>query len=60
MHEPTRVVVLPLTLIVLTPSQIGAFQFHASKAAEGGRGRRVLQLDYSADDLPGGLTWAGI
>lgn len=33
---------------------------HASKAAEGGRGRRVLQLDYSADDLPGGLTWAGI
>nr|WP_247715006.1 phytanoyl-CoA dioxygenase family protein [Qipengyuania mesophila] len=33
---------------------------HASKAAEVGRGRRVLQVDYSADDLPDGLTWAGI
>jgi hypothetical protein len=33
---------------------------HASdRAARPGR-RRVLQVDYSADDLPGGLQWAGL
>jgi hypothetical protein len=33
---------------------------HASKpSADAGR-RRVLQLDFSAQDLPGGLEWAGI
>ena len=31
-HEPIRVDVFPLTLIVLKPSHSGAFQFHASKA----------------------------
>jgi hypothetical protein len=33
---------------------------HASDAAANPRHRRVLQLDYSADDLPGGLEWLGL
>lgn len=33
---------------------------HASAAAVSPRRRRVLQVDYSADALPGGLLWAGI
>lgn len=33
---------------------------HASDAATNPRHRRVLQLDYSADDLPGGLAWLGV
>jgi hypothetical protein len=33
---------------------------HASNAALKLRHRRVLQLDYSADDLPGGLEWVGV
>jgi Phytanoyl-CoA dioxygenase (PhyH) len=31
---------------------------HASARATYPRRRRVLQIDYSADDLPGGLEWA--
>lgn len=33
---------------------------HASAAAEMPARRRVLQVDYSADELPAGLDWAGI
>ena len=33
---------------------------HASQAVERGSRRRVLQVDFSADDLPGELRWAGI
>lgn len=33
---------------------------HASDAATAPRHRRVLQLDYSADPLPGGLQWLGV
>lgn len=33
---------------------------HASDAATNPRHRRVLQLDYSADPLPGGLEWLGV
>lgn len=33
---------------------------HASEAAKTPARRRVLQLDYVAQDLPNGLTWAGI
>jgi len=33
---------------------------HASDAARTPRHRCVLQLDYSADDLPGGLEWLGV
>jgi ectoine hydroxylase-related dioxygenase (phytanoyl-CoA dioxygenase family) len=33
---------------------------HASDAARNPRHRRVLQLDYSADALPGGLEWLGV
>lgn len=33
---------------------------HASNAAGSPRRRRVLQIDYSADDLPGGLQWLGV
>ena len=33
---------------------------HASDAASNPRRRRVLQLDYSADPLPGDLEWLGI
>lgn len=33
---------------------------HASDSAVRPRRRRVLQVDYSATDLPGGLEWAGI
>ena len=39
-----------------TPPRI----LHASNAAETPRRRRVLQIDYSADDLPGGLQWLGV
>ena len=33
---------------------------HASAAAQDARARRVLQVDYAAFDLPGGLEWQGI
>ncbi|WP_156442833.1 phytanoyl-CoA dioxygenase family protein [Sphingomonas sp. CCH9-H8] len=33
---------------------------HASAAAVTPRRRRVLQVDYAAFDLPGGLEWSGI
>ncbi|AHE53813.1 hypothetical protein [Sphingomonas sanxanigenens] len=33
---------------------------HASSAAAVPRRRRVLQVDYAAFDLPGGLEWLGI
>jgi len=33
---------------------------HASEASRRPRNRRVLQIDFSADLLPGGLQWAGI
>lgn len=33
---------------------------HASEAASTPSRRRVLQLDYSADDLPSGLEWLGV
>lgn len=33
---------------------------HASKPAQNPSHRRVLQLDYSADDLPNGLDWLGL
>lgn len=33
---------------------------HASEAAANPRHRRVLQLDYSADSLPGELEWLGV
>jgi len=33
---------------------------HASEAAHRPRRRRVLQVDFSADPLPGGLEWLGI
>jgi hypothetical protein len=33
---------------------------HASKAAQRPARRRVLQVDYSADELPGDLDWLGI
>ena len=33
---------------------------HASAAAERPVRRRVLQVDYSADHLPGGLAWLGL
>ena len=33
---------------------------HASEAAVRPRRRRVLQVDYAAEDLPGGLEWLGV
>ena len=33
---------------------------HASNAAVLPKRRRVLQIDYAAEDLPAGLTWLGI
>jgi len=33
---------------------------HASEAASVIRNRRVLQVDYSADELGGGLEWLGV
>jgi hypothetical protein len=33
---------------------------HASEAASMPKSRRVLQVDYSADDLPEGLQWLGV
>ena len=33
---------------------------HASDAAEEPARRRVLQVDYAAGELPGGLSWMGI
>jgi len=33
---------------------------HASDPAREPRHRRVLQVDFAADDLPGGLTWLGV
>jgi hypothetical protein len=33
---------------------------HASEAAVVPSGRRVLQVDYAAEELPGGLRWLGL
>lgn len=33
---------------------------HASEASRSACRRRVLQIDYSADQLPGGLEWLGL
>jgi hypothetical protein len=33
---------------------------HASEAAQQPTHRRVLQVDYAIDDLPGGLEWLGV
>lgn len=33
---------------------------HASAASRSASGRRVLQVDYSVDGLPGGLEWLGV
>ncbi len=33
---------------------------HASAPSMSNRHRRVLQLDYAAVDLPGGLDWYGV
>lgn len=33
---------------------------HASEASRILKRRRVLQVDYSADDLPEGLAWLGV
>ncbi|UYY57541.1 phytanoyl-CoA dioxygenase family protein [Sphingomonas sp. S2-65] len=33
---------------------------HASEPAMQPKRRRVLQLDHSAEDLPGGLEWLGV
>ena len=33
---------------------------HASEAASAPSRRRVLQVDYTTDPLPGGLTWLGV
>ena len=33
---------------------------HASDRSTTGGRRRVLQVDFSADELPGGLEWLGI
>jgi hypothetical protein len=33
---------------------------HASEAADVTGHRRVLQIDYAAEDLPGGLAWLGV
>ena len=33
---------------------------HASNRSASAGGRRVLQLSYSADRLPGGLEWLGV
>ena len=33
---------------------------HASQAVGPGRRRKVLQVDYSPDDLPDGLDWLGL
>ena len=33
---------------------------HASEAAVAAGHRRVLQIDFSADELPGGLQWLGV
>lgn len=33
---------------------------HASERARGGQRRRVLQVDYATDALPGGLEWLGV
>ena len=38
----------------------GAPILHASKAAETPAGRRVLQIDYSSDQVPGRLNWHGV
>lgn len=33
---------------------------HRSARTISGQGRRVLQVDYSTDELPGGLSWRGV
>lgn len=33
---------------------------HASQAAAAPARRRVLQIDFAAEDLPGGLEWLGV
>ncbi|HEX7945384.1 MAG TPA: phytanoyl-CoA dioxygenase family protein [Phenylobacterium sp.] len=45
------------------PGDVWAYStpiLHASDRARAASRRRVLQVDYAAQDLPGGLVWAGV
>jgi len=45
------------------PGDVWAYStpiLHASERARAASRRRVLQVDYAAQDLPGGLVWAGV
>jgi Phytanoyl-CoA dioxygenase (PhyH) len=48
------------TICLAKPGDIWVYRtaiLHASDRASGNRRRRVLQVDYSADELPAGLEW---
>ncbi len=53
----------PLLTCLAEPGDIWAYStpiLHASERARFPSRRRVLQIDYAADELPGGLQWAGV
>lgn len=53
----------PLLTCLAEPGDVWAYAtpiLHASERAQTPSRRRVLQLDYAAAALPGGLQWAGI
>ncbi len=53
----------PQTACLANPGDVWAYCtpiLHASRRSAKPARRRVLQVDYSADDLPGGLEWLGV
>ena len=54
---------LPQAVCLAEPGDVWAYStpiLHASERARRPSRRRVLQVDYAAFDLPGGLEWAGV
>jgi post-segregation antitoxin (ccd killing protein) len=59
----TRAAEFPLLICNAEAGDVWAYStpiLHASDRAEVASHRRVLQVDYSAVDLPSGLEWAGV
>jgi hypothetical protein len=59
----TRAEAMPLFTCHASAGDVWAYStpiLHASERSRSDRRRRVLQVDYAAADLPGGLEWRGV
>jgi len=59
----SRAAAFPLAVCLAQPGDVWAYStpiLHASERSNAPARRRVLQVDYTVADLPGGLAWAGV